>query len=602
MATHDYIISNASGAAVRSDLNNALSAIVSNNSSATEPATTYAYQMWADTGSTPAVMKLRDSTNSSWITLYNLDGTSLAAPSATEIAFNDAGADLDFRIEGDNEANLFYVDAGNDRIGIGTNAPEQVLHLASTAATTLLQFNDSGSGGAAAQCRIGCVGNDFVVLNNTGSDAATTRLKISSAGNVAIGSTSPADKLHVEGGGIRIEEDGGATISYREATSGNAELVFRDAKAATDRAAIDNGGRLIVGGTTSSYTNAIIQTQGAAGYNYISLLNTTAGDGDGDRYSYLNFRGRQSGGEESNLARIAGRHDGTGDDEKGLLEFRTNDGNDGNSGQIRMEIESNGQINMLQISSTVTSLFQNATSGSFSSNVQVTRTTRSSSSGFDFLQLEAASGTDQKFRVRGDGDVFADGPYDSGGADYAEYFEWSDGNTTTEDRRGISVVLDGDKIREAVAGEEPIGVISANPSVVGDSAWNAWNGKYLRDDFGTYILETHNVVSWKETISTEDGEEEVKEHSYEDWNIPADVVVPDDAVISATDENGNAFTHRKLNPDYNPDIEYVSREDRPEWETVGLMGKLRIRKGQVTGSRWIKMRDISDNVEEWLVR
>jgi hypothetical protein len=32
------------------------------------------------------------------------------------------------------------------------------------------------------------------------------------------------------------------------------------------------------------------------------------------------------------------------------------------------------------------------------------------------------------------------------------------------------------------------------------------------------------------------------------------------------------------------------------------MGKLRIRKGQVTSSRWIKMRDINDSVEEWLVR
>jgi hypothetical protein len=40
MATHDYVIANASGAAVRADLNNALAAIVSNNSSATEPATT----------------------------------------------------------------------------------------------------------------------------------------------------------------------------------------------------------------------------------------------------------------------------------------------------------------------------------------------------------------------------------------------------------------------------------------------------------------------------------------------------------------------------------------------------------------------------------
>ena len=33
-----------------------------------------------------------------------------------------------------------------------------------------------------------------------------------------------------------------------------------------------------------------------------------------------------------------------------------------------------------------------------------------------------------------------------------------------------------------------------------------------------------------------------------------------------------------------------------------MMGKLRMRKGQPTGDRWIKMKDISDTVEEWLVR
>ena len=47
---------------------------------------------------------------------------------------------------------------------------------------------------------------------------------------------------------------------------------------------------------------------------------------------------------------------------------------------------------------------------------------------------------------------------------------------------------------------------------------------------------------------------------------------------------------------------YVPRKDRKEWDMVGMMGKLRMLKGQPTGDRWIKMRDISDTVEEWLVR
>jgi hypothetical protein len=207
-----------------------------------------------------------------------------------------------------------------------------------------------------------------------------------------------------------------------------------------------------------------------------------------------------------------------------------------------------------------------ASNASYNSEVQRIQTARAASSLFSFLLCDnnVNVSQDTEFNLRGDGNGYCDGSWAGGGADYAEYFEWSDGNPDEEDRRGISVVLDGDQIRPAVDGEDPIGVISGNPSVVGDSAWNKWSGKYLRDDYGTYILEGYEVVN-------DEGETVVQQR-------------------------------RKLNPAYDPDQEYVSREQRPEWDCVGLMGKLRIRKGQPTGSRWIKMRDISDSVEEWLVR
>ena len=67
MAQHDYNLINQSGANFRTDLNNALSAIVSNNSGATEPATIFAYELWVDTSS--SVMKIRNSGNDAWITL-----------------------------------------------------------------------------------------------------------------------------------------------------------------------------------------------------------------------------------------------------------------------------------------------------------------------------------------------------------------------------------------------------------------------------------------------------------------------------------------------------------------------------------------------------
>jgi len=73
VATHDYVIANGTGAAVRSDLNDALAAIVSQNSNATAPATTYAYQWWADT--TTGLLKIRNAANSAWVTVGTLAST-----------------------------------------------------------------------------------------------------------------------------------------------------------------------------------------------------------------------------------------------------------------------------------------------------------------------------------------------------------------------------------------------------------------------------------------------------------------------------------------------------------------------------------------------
>ena len=67
MAQHDYDIANQSGANFRADLNNALDAIVSNNSGSSQPSTTFAYEWWIDTSAN--LLKLRNSANNAWITL-----------------------------------------------------------------------------------------------------------------------------------------------------------------------------------------------------------------------------------------------------------------------------------------------------------------------------------------------------------------------------------------------------------------------------------------------------------------------------------------------------------------------------------------------------
>ena len=59
--------------------------------------------------------------------------------------FNESSADLDFRIEGNGDANLFFTDAGNDRVGIKTNSPSTELHVVGgVKATGAIDFDGGG--------------------------------------------------------------------------------------------------------------------------------------------------------------------------------------------------------------------------------------------------------------------------------------------------------------------------------------------------------------------------------------------------------------------------------------------------------------------------
>ena len=84
MAEHDYVIGNQTAPNFRADLNNALLAIVSNNSKATEPAVTYANMMWYDTAAN--ILYMRNEDNDAWIALGALDQTANTFAAAVALA------------------------------------------------------------------------------------------------------------------------------------------------------------------------------------------------------------------------------------------------------------------------------------------------------------------------------------------------------------------------------------------------------------------------------------------------------------------------------------------------------------------------------------
>jgi len=246
-------------------------------------------------------------------------------------------------------------------------------------------------------------------------------------------------------------------------------------------------------------------------------------------------------------------------------------------------------------------LFQ-ASDGSYGGAiVQIIAVRASAGNGYVFIEGYSGNASDREFKVNSDGAFHSDGAFNSTGADYAEMFEWKDGNTSNEDRAGKTVVLDGNQIRLSTSSDAQssiIGVVSARPVVLGDAQSEKWKDKYETDDYGRYVYEEYTQTEWEEEVG--DGAKNLK--TYNTDKIPSDVTVPKDAKVTSKNENGNNLKRKKLNSAFDESKTYIPREDRKEFSAIGLVGKLRVSVGQTIGDRWIKMREISDTVHEYLVR
>jgi len=223
VATHDYVISSGTGSAVRSDINGALAAIVSQNSNASEPATMYAYQWWADT--TTGLLKIRNAANSAWVTIgtlasANLGLLPLAGGTMTGVLAVTAGTAALPGIAVSGDPNTGIYSPGADQIGIATGGTSRIVVDAS--------------------------GNVNIDSNTLYVDAANNR--------VGIGTTSPLYPLDVNG--TIYTRGRGSTFGvlfddwriYNSTAPG--ALVFNNG---SDRATLDSSGRFLVG--VSANTN-----------------------------------------------------------------------------------------------------------------------------------------------------------------------------------------------------------------------------------------------------------------------------------------------------------------------------------------------------------
>jgi len=507
MTQADFTIANQTFPNTRAEINTSLQALATNSAGNSAPSTTFASQWWFDSDGNQLYIRNKD--NDAWVKVFTI------------------GATTD-KIE----------ELATDSLTLGGTTPTLTI----------------GDGGA-EDAKIIFDGN---------------------AQNFHIGLDDSADTLII-GVGNTLGTFPGITIDQ------NNKVTLPDGQM-----------EIIVSG---NYANLTLTTTDADD-NFgpeLRLYRNSASPANADNIGLIDFEGKDSIGDDELYARIASQiNDKTNGAEDGILSLqvmiagsiregmRMSDGGvviNELSQDIDFRVEGDDDINLLfceassnrigigqgspnaklDVDSSSTSQIAGqftASSASFGGD-GITRIvcTRANTTAYEFMRVISGGTADIEYILRGDGNAFADGSWSGGGADYAEYFEWKDGNSSNEDRRGYSVILDGNKIVQATDSDDTskiIGVISGNPAMVGDGAYTKWNDKYQKDDFGCYLR----------------------------------------------DQNGE----RILNTNYDETKDYVPRENRNEWDVVGLMGKLRLRKGQPTGTNWIKMRDISDSVEEWLVK
>ena len=152
-------------------------------------------------------------TNANRLTLA--DGITDTGQAGSATVFNESGSTADFRIESDSNTHMFFLDAGQNSIGINQSQPSSSYALdvggqiRSTGNAPALNLREDDSSNQHYQ--IGSYAGVFAIRDVTGSSYP---LQISS-GKVGIGTGSPDELLHVKGtnGAIAIDGNGSSNTA-----------------------------------------------------------------------------------------------------------------------------------------------------------------------------------------------------------------------------------------------------------------------------------------------------------------------------------------------------------------------------------------------------
>ena len=236
------------------------------------------------------------------------------------VIINEDSDDVDFRVEGNGEANLLFVNAGDDRVGIGTASPASLLHIESATAPTI-RIDDSDSTNALEIAQDGANGSVLLksagvlsigVTNDSSSDEIafktrdTTRMTIDDSGQAEFKGSGNLVTFNASSGVTYVKfAENGTSRFFLATLNGSDGLAFVDADGGSTRMKIFDDGDVGLGGAE---TGNIINSSSGVGFHHERGADTIVSRSGGAALSVLRqssdgelIRFKQAGSQEGSI-------------------------------------------------------------------------------------------------------------------------------------------------------------------------------------------------------------------------------------------------------------------------------------------------------------